>query len=535
MQFITSIPFNKLPFHSALVKEYLLENDFLKPFYTTSPSKEGLEDALSSKVYPKANRVVLSKVLSRQYQNLIIEGKVKSNIELLAEDSTFTITTGHQLCLYSGPAYFMYKIASAINLARQLSKSNPSKNIVPVFWMASEDHDFEEISEVHFYGKKWKWEKENDNFGKVPVGLLSPKQIAVWAAEMKSYFREEVHVSSLLDNFQTAYASHNNLSDATRAFLHGLFGNDGLVIIDGNDPDLKALMKPLLIKEVKESVSHIALTETTLELEKLNFQGQIVSRDINLFYLNNHNIRERIERLNDGFILHSSGFFFTAEALENEIQQYPERFSPNVVLRPVYQEIILPNLAYIGGPAEVAYWLQLKSVFASFNVPYPAVLVRSSFAIIPAGLDEKVAKHGFSIFDFLTKDLAGIVATFMHETHGDELNFELENETITALVDLLKIKVNQIDKQLETQVKVEEKNIRDILHRLQQKFNKALKMKSEADVKVIQRLKGILFPENHFQERYINICDTFDFTAFSLEELILHADPLALQLKVFSK
>ena len=532
MQLLKSIPYQSLPFHNQLVKDYLSGASQLRSFYSQDPSLEGLLDAADKRELSMDTRTILSNSLLRQYGQLLSEGVVKENIQKLRDQNSYTITTGHQLCAYTGPAYFIYKIASVINLSQQLNALDKSKSFIPVFWMASEDHDFDEIAEVHFNGKGWKWEKTDDSYGKVPVGILDPAAIASWAEEMKKYFRDEPEFVEVLDIFEQAYEGSESLSDATRKILHELFQNFGLVVIDGNDKELKNLFKPILNKEIKDKTSFKALINSTEELKQLSYEAQISAREINLFYLGTNNLRERIDRHETGFKLLNSQSILSESELLHELDTSPEKFSPNVVMRPVYQETILPNIAYIGGPGEIAYWLQLKGVFESYNIMFPVLLARSSFLVLTDTIVEKAAKYKFEWSDYLIRDADELIGSYIKEGNSTELNFENERKYIDEIFASINMRAKEIDPQLFPQLAVEQKNMIESLTKIQTKFTKSLKQKAELDIKNIQRIKSNLFPQNVLQERIMSGIDIYGLGQNKLGSLIKMANPLENELKL---
>lgn len=533
MNLIDSIPYTQLPFHSQLVKDYLLGNIKLTEFYQNPPTLAGLIEASKNRKFDANHRTVLNTALQKQYQELEISKAVSENITQLKQPNTFTITTGHQLCAYGGPAYFIYKIASVINLSKQLNADNPGAHHVPVFWMASEDHDFEEISEVFFYGKSWKWEPDFENAGKVPVGTINPKPIAAWAMAMKEYFREDIHANALLDIFEQAYAQEPTMAAATRKILNTLFGKYGLVIIDGNDRELKQLFIPHLTKEIKEISAQHWVQETTEKLVSKGYSGQIQAREVNLFYIDSEGLRNRIDKVENSFQLLLNKTIFTSEKIQEEIKNFPERFSPNVVLRPLYQECILPNIAYIGGPAEVAYWLQLKGVFDFHQIDFPVLLVRNSFLLLNAASAEKTMGMGISWVELMSKNADELVANYLKQHHSEALDFEAEMQILESLFEKLQTRAAGIDKQIVTQMAVDQKAMKEGLQKIQAKFNKSVKQKSDLEVKSIQRMKSTIFPQNHFQERYISYFEGYGVHLNALDEIIEVANPLDNALKLF--
>lgn len=532
MNLFDTIPYSQLPFHSQLVKDYLSGNAKLTEFYQNPPTLAGLVEASGNRKFAADSRTVLYEALQNQYKGLEISNTVSENITQLKAPNTFTITTGHQLCAYGGPAYFIYKIASAINLSKQLNSANTGAHYVPVFWMASEDHDFEEISEVFFYGKSWKWESDFENAGKVPVGNITPLPIAAWAKAMKEYFREDINANILLDIFETAYSQEPTMAAATRKILNTLFGKHGLVIIDGNDRELKHLFIPHLSKEIKEISAHHWVQETTEKLVSKGYSGQIQAREVNLFYIDSEGLRNRIDKVENGFQLLLNKSIFTPEKLQAEIENSAERFSPNVVLRPLYQECILPNIAYIGGPAEVAYWLQLKGVFDYHQIDFPVLLVRNSFLLLNAVLAEKAMGLGISWVEFFAKNADELVANYLKLNHSEELNFDEEKHMLETLFEKFQTRAASIDKQISVQMAVDQKAMTEGFQKIQSKFNKSVKQKSDLEVKSIQRIKSTLFPQSHFQERYISYFDGYAINPMAIDELIEVANPLDYALKL---
>jgi bacillithiol biosynthesis cysteine-adding enzyme BshC len=532
MQLYQSVSLGELKFQSQLLKDYFKGDRKLSPYYSFSPSLEGLKMAAAKRKFTPEHRLVLTEVLETQYAGLDTTGPVMDNINKLKEEHTFTLTTGHQLCVYTGPAYFIYKIASVINLVKQIRKVEPSMNFVPVFWLASEDHDFEEISEVNFYGKSWKWQDADPRAGQVPVGLISPEAIAAWGEEMKQYFRNDKNAEGILDIFITAYRSNQTLSAATRQIVHELFKDSGLVVIDGNDKRLKKLFQPVLVDEIEYEHSFVEVVKTSEALHAIGYSTPVTPRRTHLFYLSEENLRQRIDKNRTTYIIHGTEIRWGHPQIIKAIRERPECFSPNVVLRPLYQETVLPNIAYIGGPAEVAYWLQLKGMFTKYKTDFPCLLQRSSFAVLPSAVIEKSARYEFTFPDYLDLETDEIINKFIKKDSPEDLSFEKENALIETLVKELRVRAGKIDQQLQTQVSVEEHNLRESIQRLQGKFTKAMKQKSDVDIKVFQKIKGILFPENNLQERYINFLGSFATLKDPIAELIELADPLANEMKI---
>jgi len=353
------ISYQKSGYFTKLIIDYLDEKPELKAFYNRFPSLENFQIQLEEKQhnFPEKNRTVLVDALEKQYRNFQVSAITQKNIAHLADSKTFTVTTGHQLNLFTGPLYFLYKIIATINLCQQLKAAYPEFNFIPIYWMATEDHDFEEINFFNFKNVKIKWDTNSTG----PVGRLSTEGLT----EVLTVFAKELGIgenaNQLKSLFENSYLKHTNLADATRYLANELFGDKGLVIIDGDDVALKKGFTPFLKNELIQRTSFQKVTETNDELKK-NYDIQVNPREINLFYIEN-DLRERIIFENNQYKINNTKLAFSENEMMELLESNPEKFSPNVILRPLYQEVVLPNLCYIGGGGELAYWLQLKSNF----------------------------------------------------------------------------------------------------------------------------------------------------------------------------
>ncbi len=283
------ISFQSSGYFTPLINDYLNQKDTLKPLYNRFPAVDNFKLQMDEKRdnYNPEFRNTLVKVLNSQYKNINASAYTQQNIKLLSEPGTYTITTGHQLNLFTGPLYFLYKIVSAINLSRELKEAYPGQDFVPVYWMATEDHDFEEINYFNFKDKKIKWTRESTG----PVGRLSTNGLDA----VLDVFAKEIGIGNnaewLKELFEKAYLKHDNLADATRYLANEIFGTEGLVILDGDDANLKRLFAPHVKEELLHQTSHQKVAETAELLKDYNIQ--VNPREINLFYIED-TIRERI-------------------------------------------------------------------------------------------------------------------------------------------------------------------------------------------------------------------------------------------------
>ncbi len=283
------ITYQNSGYFSKLIVDYLDEKSELQSLYNRFPKIENFQAQIEEKAsnFPIENRIILVESLEKQYQNFVISEATSTNIQLLRDSKTFTITTGHQLNLFTGPLYFLYKIVSTINLCKELKSVHPEFNFVPVYWMATEDHDFDEINYFNFKNQTIRWNRES--FG--PVGRLSTDGLE----EVFETFSKElglgINADFIRELFKKSYLEHSNLADATRFLANELFKNEGLVILDGDSHVLKNLFIPFAKKELLEQTSFEKVNETLPKLVDYNIQ--VNPREINLFYIED-NLRERI-------------------------------------------------------------------------------------------------------------------------------------------------------------------------------------------------------------------------------------------------
>lgn len=493
-----NIPLKNTFLFSGLFNDYTSGNSKTNNLYDFHFNKSGFENYLKEVSFSKTSRDVLVNAL--KHQALLVKNTSSAtiaNIELLLNHNTFTVTTGHQLCLFTGPSYFIYKIISTINLAKTLKLNFPDKNFVPVYWMASEDHDFEEINHTHVFGKRITW--ESDQTGS--VGEFNTHGIDLAIDELKAILGESEETNHLIEVFKKAYSTHLNLADATRYLVNEFLGEYGIIVLDGNDKELKALFKDEFKADCFENKSFKYAAHTIEELKKQNYNIQVNPREINIFY-KEKNVRERIEKVDGIYKVVNTDITFTKDALEKIIENNSEKLSPNVVLRPLYQQKILPNIAYVGGPGEIVYWLEYKAMFKAFNIPYPILMPRNFVMIADRGTQHKLQKLNFSFTDVF-KDGDELVKLHIKTQHAD-VHLEKEKEELSHLFSSVLNIVNEIDKSLIGTTEAEKQKALKGLQTIEQKINRALKQKSETDINQIWSIKGKLFPNNTPQERWDN-------------------------------
>ncbi|MCB0402713.1 MAG: bacillithiol biosynthesis cysteine-adding enzyme BshC, partial [Flavobacteriales bacterium] len=410
------IPYHQTGYFSSMMLDYLEGKESLRSFYNNSVSVAGFEKQLEEKQFNAEQRNTLCEALEKQYAGISMPAEVASSIKTLGEANTFTVTTGHQLNLFTGPLYYLYKIVSTINLAKTLKDHFPGKNFIPVFWMATEDHDLEEVNHFSLFGVKH--ELASDAGG--AVGRMKLNGVERVFQQLEETLNGRTGLEAMIHKLKAAYQAEHTYTKATQIFINELFGSYGLVIIDGDDPLLKASFAPYMEQELLQQKNVKQINESSDRLEALGYKKQVNPREINLFYLQ-EGLRERIIQEGDAFRVNNNSTDFTQEELLNELENYPERFSPNAVLRPLYQEVVLPNLAYIGGGGELAYWLQLKAMFESNQIAFPVLVLRNSALIIDQGTQKKINKLELTI-EQLFLDEEELIRKYLKATSDFELD-----------------------------------------------------------------------------------------------------------------
>ena len=373
----TTIPYRATGLFSTLVNDYIEAKGTAQDFVAYTPNITGIKKAIEQRKKFPTNRKVLVDVLNQQYDQLAIQSKgiskqvldvVRSNIQLLGKENTYTITTAHQPNLFTGPLYFFYKIIQAIQLAAELKKQFPENNFVPVYYMGSEDADIAEVGSFTIGGVMHQWNtKQTGAIGRMKVddGLLQLLQ------NIEGYWAVKPAGKEALATLKEAYQKGNTIIEATLHLVHAYFGKYGLVVVQPDDAALKSLFTNVMEKELVSQFSHKAI-QPTLKKLSANYHVQSEGRELNLFYLKD-DLRARIELKGEVYNIVDTNINFTQSEILKELKDHPERFSPNVILRGVYQETILPGVVFIGGGGELAYWMELKNVFEEVGVHYPVL------------------------------------------------------------------------------------------------------------------------------------------------------------------
>ncbi len=504
---VQHLPLSRTGQFSELFLDYIGQKDSLKPFYRVFPSVKNMEVLIRNRTFGAEKRETLRNVLREQYAPY--PPLVHTQIDSLQHENTFTVTTGHQLNIFGGPLYLIYKLVTVINLAKQLKAAYPHYHFVPVYWMATEDHDFEEISYFHLYGQKHAWQTEQAG----AVGRMNPK-------ELQTVFGK---IAEKLPLFEKAYLEHDTLADATRCWVHSLFGEQGLLCMDADAPTLKAHFRDIMREDIFRQTTLREVAQVNSQLAELGYKTQVNPREINFFYLH-ESIRERIVPQGDRFTVLNTALSFSATEMETLIERHPERFSPNVMLRPVYQEVILPNLAYIGGPAEVVYWLQLKGIFDACQVSFPALMPRNFALVINKASARKAEKLGLPVADYFL-DEAQLKRKYVEHAVAQPVQIAGEKEMLLQTFASLREKAAALDQTLEGFVGAQRQRVVHILEHIEKRLRRAEEQNQTVGISQLLNIKEKLFPGGSLQERVDNFLNFYLSDPQFLEKLLSIFDP----------
>ena len=492
------IPYSETGKFSKIVLDYIDQPGILADFFEHPVSIEGIEACILQRKKFNTNRSLLVEQLQTQYENIRDSDSVKVNINALSNENTFTICTAHQPNIFTGHLYFVYKILQAIKLADELKKQLPQYNFVPVYFMGSEDADFEELNFAVVDFKKYEWQtKQTGAVGRMKVDGNLLKLID----EIEGRLSVEKYGKDIIDLLRKSFQKNATIEQSTFLLVHHLFKSFGLVVFLPDNPVLKKTMLPVFEDDIFKNISSEIVAKSS---EKLSgrYKVQAHPRAINLFYLKD-DIRNRIVQSKDQLIVYGTDIVFTKDELQNELANHPERFSPNVILRGLYQEMILPNIAFIGGGGEIAYWLELKDLFTYYKVPFPLLIVRNSFMIVEKKYHKLLEKLNLNSADLFKGERILLNEIVARETNH-QLTLDDEKLKLQEVYASIKTATKEIDRTLEQHVEsLETKNMKTLLA-LEKKMLRAEKRKFNDQGNQLAKIFSALFPQESLQERTEN-------------------------------
>jgi len=513
----TYIAYQNTGFFSKLVNDYLSGAEPLMAFAKHSADINGIKSAIAARVSFTTDRTVLVTELRKQYEGIALSDQQETNLQLLHSNNTFTVCTAHQPNIFTGHLYFIYKILHTIKLAAHLTDQLPDYKFVPVFYMGSEDADLDELGHVYIDGTKLQW--QTNQTGAVGRMKVDKAFISLMDA-IEGQLLVQPHGAAICQLFRACYTIGTTIQQATLLLVDALFKQYGLLIIIPDNANLKKQFEGVVTKELQTQFSNKVVVPTITALQQ-HYKVQAAGRPINLFYLTADK-RERIEKDGDVFQVVALQKTWTEAELLDEVKSNPERFSANVILRGVFQETILPNIAFIGGGGELAYWLELKAVFEAAGVPYPVLLLRNSFTVMQKQQADQIQALGFSMQQFFSPT-AALVDTLVKRETENELSLDTHKETLVQYYEQLSQTASAVDVTLQKHVAaLQTKALKNIIA-LEKKILRAERRKFDTEQRQITKLKNQLFPNNSLQERIDNVAGYIAANGFEWIDMIYEA------------
>ncbi|MCO6461068.1 MAG: bacillithiol biosynthesis cysteine-adding enzyme BshC [Saprospiraceae bacterium] len=520
------VPFNQIIQFSAFDHLYADKPELFSELIPHFPRIEAIRNVIEERIAAGFNRERIYELFKEQYEKLGLTGR-NSLIESLKERNTYAIVTAHQPLLFGGPLYFLTKIVSVIKLAEQAKSAFPEYNFLPVYYIGGEDHDLEECNHTTVFGKKIIWETVQSG----PVGRMTTDDMQDVVSQLCEILGNGANAEELKRIIREAYQPGRTVNEAVIYFVNHLFADLPLLILDADQKSAKRGFIDVIKKEIFDSVAQRLVLKQQEKMDGIGLKPQAFVRPINFFYFSQEG-RNRIERKTEEFEVVNTGIRFNMRQMEDEIECYPERFSPNVIMRPLYQDYLLPTVAYVGGGGELAYWSDRKLLFEYFGIPMPVLVRRDSFMIADQSSLKKLDKIKIRIEDLLKEENV-LKSEFLARQAEVPLSFGEESKALAQLIEQIQAKVSQIDPSLHGYVGSETSSFFKSLNHIETRVRKSLTGKHEVELQQLHSLYEKFFPGNSLQERqesFLSFCVMYgrEFIA-KLKEC---ADPLDFMFKI---
>lgn len=459
------------------------------------------------------HRTQVTEILSEQNRRYGCGERSLENIRKLGEETTFAVVTGQQLGILGGPLYTIYKTITALKLAGELNRRFTGFHFVPVFWLEGEDHDFNEVNGITFLNQ------ENSPVrtqylphGKPPeknVGAVSEiifdDFLSTFLQNTEEGFSDSEFRKPLFQIIRQYYLSGVSFNDAFARLMNYFFEDSGLVFVSAHDIRLKKMLTPIFQHEIQNypRISQLMI-ERSAELE-ISYHAQIKANALNLFCFHKGG-RYHIQPREEGFALKGIRQQFSTEELLRISTDTPELLSPNVALRPLCQDTILPTVAYVGGPSEIAYFAQLEPLYKLFGVTMPIIYPRASATIIEPKVGKILEKYELDLGDIFEgyEHVSKHVLEMISEVNIEEL-FTDASTRIKDLIGEMKFGLQYIDPTLQGPLDSTQEKMESILAVLKAKASAAQQTKHETALRQLQKINHIIYPNNNFQERELTV------------------------------
>lgn len=503
---LTQISFADLPFNK-LFQDYTLNFDTLSPFFQINPfSEKDIESAIHSYNFHNSRDKTVE--LLKQYNKQFGAGKKTiQSIEKLKREDSVAVVTGQQLTLFGGPLFTVYKILTAIHFAKEWEEKYDI-TCVPVFWMADEDHDYEEVSAIGLPQTE-----DHKTFQLDRNSKAEPRVAEIEIDERFNDFKKRVvenqfdtdFTDQLWRKFDSCYQSGTPFGTAFGKLILALFADHGILLAGTAHPAIKKHLIPTL-KSAVENVEgqYQDLKDQTDELISNGYHGQVQLQPSNLFWIDGERNRIKLSYENSNWTADGADKTWSSEELINEISNIPERFSPNVFLRPIMQNELLPGFAYVAGPSEISYYGQMKKFYDNFGQKMPVIAPRFSATLIESGIDRIFDKLPFELPAY-NKRIEDLESEFIEQSDSPDIEkiFESWKKDINNISESRIKKIKAIEPTLEGSSEKAIATFFNELDKLKGKVYRSVKEQEKTQLKRIRKIKNNLFPNGNLQEREV--------------------------------
>ncbi|MGB7200768.1 MAG: bacillithiol biosynthesis cysteine-adding enzyme BshC [Pyrinomonadaceae bacterium] len=530
---VQSLSFAELPHQSRLFLEYLHDPSAVKEYYpNVTPSPLDVCNFASEVLANyKTDRERLCDALTEINQKIGASAKTIENIGFLGSGDTVAVVTGQQAGLFTGPLYTIYKAVSAIKLADELRESGTKA--VPVFWIASEDHDFDEVAEVYLADKNGELTRSQykpANYTQsISVGdVRLDASIAAFINDAFAKLASTEFSGQGRDLLKEAYFDGTGFGEAFAKVLAALFANYGLVVIDPLNEKVKKLASPIY-REVIQNTDEIvaAIRDQNRSLEAGGFQSQVLVEDdyFPLFWHDDQGRRTALRRVGDGVYRVKGGKReFTSAELEKIASNEPQRFSPGVMLRGVVQDYLLPTICYFGGAAEIAYFAQNSAAYQTLKRPVTPVFHRQSFTVVESRQRRTLERFGWNLSSLFAGKEQAIIAAVERVLSPDMSRlFNDVEEKINAELNRLEDSVSASDVTLAANLETRRRKINYHITTLRKKVLMGEVNKDVTIRRQIDDLFNSLLPNGGLQERTLNVFSFINKHSFGFIDLLYNS------------
>jgi bacillithiol synthase len=502
---LKSLPFSELPF-TSLFRDYINQEKKITNFFESSPFDPYQIKDHAKQINFSGNRNQLVDELKEFNLKFSVSPETLHNIEKLRDETALTVVTGQQMVLYGGPLYTIYKTLTAIILANQY-ENILNRPVVPVFWLADEDHDAEEISEIGLFDRD-SLKKCNVEFSDTGrrVGEYKLEEVV---EDLKSCVSETLFDTDfskdLWNLLNSSYKKENTVLESFGILLSKLFGKYGLVLAGSNSNSVKELTKSSMIRSIEKADDiYDRLSVTTKKLSEAGYHSQVHLNKSNLFFIDENNQRLKIQFDDEIWFTEEGDHRWSSKELVSQINGDPNKFSPNVFLRPILQDHFLPVLGYVGGPGEIAYYAQMKSIYPIFDQKMPLIVPRFSGTVIESGVERVLDKLPFSVSDYNAR-IEDLESDFINQTDQPDLEalFGEWKDRIDTITDEKKEIIGDIDPTLKNTAGKASATYFTELDKLKGKLYKSLKQQEKTQLDRIAKIQSNLYPDGNLQEREI--------------------------------